>query len=216
MRIDRKGFTLIELLVVIAIIAILAAILFPVFARAREKAREATCLSNMKQITLGILMYSQDYDGYYPMSRYSVSGMYSGNVYWARAVDPYIKAGVKDASWTGGNYSIWQCPSRGVTPAWYNGAYSDYAINVRLARYPGYLTNEAQVSSPSLTMLITEGQYQHSNGNTYGWYESWGFREGSARSRYDHNERCNVGFADGHAKGGTEGTFVGGDYTTRP
>jgi prepilin-type N-terminal cleavage/methylation domain-containing protein len=57
-----RGFTLIELLVVIAIIAILAAILFPVFARAREKARQTSCLSNVKQLTLGILMYAQDYD----------------------------------------------------------------------------------------------------------------------------------------------------------
>ena len=58
----RKGFTLIELLVVIAIIAILAAILFPVFAKAREKARQTSCLSNLKQITLGNQMYAQDYD----------------------------------------------------------------------------------------------------------------------------------------------------------
>ena len=61
-RKESKGFTLIELLVVIAIIAILAAILFPVFARAREKARAISCLSNMKEVTLASLMYSQDYD----------------------------------------------------------------------------------------------------------------------------------------------------------
>ena len=60
----KRGFTLIELLVVIAIIAILAAILFPVFARAREKARMASCQSNLKQLALGILMYAQDYDSY--------------------------------------------------------------------------------------------------------------------------------------------------------
>jgi prepilin-type N-terminal cleavage/methylation domain-containing protein len=58
----RKGFTLIELLVVIAIIAILAAILFPVFARAREKARQTSCVSNLKQVALASLMYTQDYD----------------------------------------------------------------------------------------------------------------------------------------------------------
>src|SRR5438128_2166045 len=68
-RDKRAGFTLIELLVVIAIIAILAAILFPVFAQAREKARQATCLSNFKQIGLGVMMYVQDWDETYPTSR---------------------------------------------------------------------------------------------------------------------------------------------------
>ncbi len=63
----RRGFTLIELLVVIAIIAILAAILFPVFAKAREKARQSSCLSNMKQIVLGTMQYAQDYDERLPM-----------------------------------------------------------------------------------------------------------------------------------------------------
>src|SRR5438552_10933255 len=62
----RKGFTLIELLVVIAIIAILAAILFPVFAQAREKARQTSCLSNLKQVGLGFIMYTQDYDEQFP------------------------------------------------------------------------------------------------------------------------------------------------------
>jgi prepilin-type N-terminal cleavage/methylation domain-containing protein len=69
---ERKGFTLIELLVVIAIIAILAAILFPVFAQAREKGRQTACVSNMRQISTAILAYTADYDGYYPRGIYGV------------------------------------------------------------------------------------------------------------------------------------------------
>jgi prepilin-type N-terminal cleavage/methylation domain-containing protein len=93
----RSGFTLIELLVVIAIIAILAAILFPVFAQAREKARQATCLSNLRQVGLGFKMYVQDYDETFPPVNFS---------YWEvqpemlKAVDPYIK-----------NKTIWACPN---------------------------------------------------------------------------------------------------------
>ena len=94
----RLGFTLIELLVVIAIIAILAAILFPVFARARENARRSSCQSNLKQIGLGILQYTQDYDEKYPMRQYgnvsgSPSNVNDGKVMsWRRAIYPYVKS----------------------------------------------------------------------------------------------------------------------------
>src|SRR5438552_19013318 len=89
------GFTLIELLVVIAIIAILAAILFPVFAQAREKARATSCLSNQKQIALAFSMYSQDYDETFPLAFNAAiidptSGIQSR---WENSVTPYIKSG---------------------------------------------------------------------------------------------------------------------------
>ncbi len=120
MRADqRRGFTLIELLVVIAIIAILAAILFPVFAQAREKARQASCLSNMKQHGLAILMYSQDYDELMPQGLLNIPGIGWGATYfwstpydirggsaglgqciWANAIQSYMK-----------NVGVLECPS---------------------------------------------------------------------------------------------------------
>src|SRR4028118_2247831 len=87
----NRGFTLIELLVVIAIIAILASILFPVFARARENARRSSCQSNLKQIGLGILQYVQDYDERYPMYRIdsATTGLRST---WFAQAQPYLKS----------------------------------------------------------------------------------------------------------------------------
>ena len=90
----RSAFTLIELLVVIAIIAILAAILFPVFGRARENARRSSCQSNMKQMGLGILQYVQDYDEKYPMAYNYINDANSGGGYnqWSRLIQPYTKS----------------------------------------------------------------------------------------------------------------------------
>jgi len=116
---SSRGFTLIELLVVIAIIAILAAILFPVFAQAREKARQTTCLNNQKQIGLALMQYLQDYDEAYPMA---VIGGGTANVYdWSAAVSPYIKNGsTQTVTVTVGSTTypalgtfggVWACPS---------------------------------------------------------------------------------------------------------
>ena len=93
----KSGFTLIELLVVIAIIAILAAILFPVFARARENARRSSCQSNLKQIGLGIVQYVQDYDEKMPSSKND--GLWK-DVPWQVMVQPYVKS-----------YQLFKCPS---------------------------------------------------------------------------------------------------------
>src|SRR6186713_440515 len=100
---SRKGFTLIELLVVIAIIAILAAILFPVFGRARENARRSSCMSNLKQVGLGWMQYSQDYDEYAAPIRY---GTASTQYFPLRSLlDPYIKSA-----------QIYICPSNSQSP----------------------------------------------------------------------------------------------------
>jgi prepilin-type N-terminal cleavage/methylation domain-containing protein/prepilin-type processing-associated H-X9-DG protein len=105
----RRAFTLIELLVVIAIIAILAAILFPVFAQAREKARHATCTSNVKQFTLGMLMYVQDYDETFPSQDPVAGRPQLMDDLWIFVIVPYIKGAPQD--WASTRANIYVCPS---------------------------------------------------------------------------------------------------------
>ena len=114
----RRAFTLIELLVVIAIIAILAAILFPVFARARSQARKATCASNLKQIGLGFLMYSQDYDETFPVHWDAIRRGQWGDIdiELVGVLVPYIRQGVTTApnSTQQLGTGIWLCPEDAV------------------------------------------------------------------------------------------------------
>src|SRR5687768_3902496 len=111
-RSARRGFTLIELLVVIAIIAILAAILFPVFAQAREKARAISCLSNTKQLALAVQQYVQDYDEALPLRQ---SPQATGGVWpWpvmSGILNPYIKNAGPIGGDTGARSGVWACPS---------------------------------------------------------------------------------------------------------
>ena len=138
-RFGRKsGFTLIELLVVIAIIAILAAILFPVFARARENARRASCQSNLKQIGLAVMQYTQDYDEKYPLltNNYSNAGMFRSGYFvnagfsetWADRLMPYAKS-----------QQLFYCPSvSGGMPGGVSTVakdFSSYGFNIFLFRY---------------------------------------------------------------------------------
>ena len=125
---QKKAFTLIELLVVIAIIAILAAILFPVFAQAREKARQTTCLSNLKQLGLGVMMYVQDYDETFPTKEVNAGLPGSGPDVnrqdwapygWREAIGAYVKNGITNYTWVSkdgiakpwAQGGIWACPS---------------------------------------------------------------------------------------------------------
>lgn len=214
-----KGFTLIELLVVIAIISILAAILFPVFARARENARAASCLSNVKQMGLAIAMYKQDYDGKYPFARWK-----GGVDHWYdHFLGPYIK-----------NKQVQICPSNS---SWYIG----YSYNIAFGYDIGTTdqsssTNsycgvdipvyggvpDAMINNPSQSVVLLDASlaYYHVTIDS-------GYSDSSARSVIDtffaprsttpnpdsflatnynhpgagvHNGGANALYADGHAK----------------
>ena len=142
-RRTQTGFTLIELLVVIAIIAILAAILFPVFQKVRENARRTACLSNEKQIGLGILQYNQDYD-----EKYIAGGnSYGRGSGWAGQLYPYVKS-----------TAVFRCPDDSSNLP---GTPVSYALNAQFSPYNGAGTgsngiNLAQVTSPAKTVLIFE------------------------------------------------------------
>src|SRR5260370_2746948 len=145
----RKGFTLIELLVVIAIIAILAAILFPVFAQAREKARQTTCTSNVKNLGLAVVMYAQDYDETYPPLWYQAN-----DGHWPNTVRPYIGQGGTDKTGTKWTQGIMICPSAPLkNPGWSYAMSQEYStFDTKLNSYVGRAM--AQVSSPARVLMI--------------------------------------------------------------
>lgn len=138
----RRAFTLIELLVVIAIIAILAAILFPVFAQAREAARKTSCISNAKQLTTSVLMYTQDYDETLLFDHF---GRGTALYHWMYALGPYIRNG-----------QVWKCPSDPNPKDVWDGTPGDstvsYGYNFMFLNGVGL----AAVPKPSETIVLMD------------------------------------------------------------
>jgi prepilin-type N-terminal cleavage/methylation domain-containing protein/prepilin-type processing-associated H-X9-DG protein len=225
----KRGFTLIELLVVIAIIAILAAILFPVFARARENARRTSCLSNLKQVGLGFAQYLQDYDesyppafswnsstgapnqldadpsrpsGYFTINNASTIGHYKS---WMDAIHPYVKS-----------VQIFVCPSAPtpysfIIPNYgYSSAFGGYYTDSALYT-PNYGVfkpmHSAQVNRPAEVILSLD------NNNNWGNIRALAPSAASALGTTEispHLDGGNALFADGHAKWRAKASMIYG------
>jgi prepilin-type N-terminal cleavage/methylation domain-containing protein/prepilin-type processing-associated H-X9-DG protein len=213
----RKGFTLIELLVVIAIIAILAAILFPVFAKVREKARQTSCASNMRQLGLGVLQYIQDNDEKFPVvwdNRHNLGGG-DTDINWGQEIYPYVNS-----------LQVFVCPSN-VTAAEVVGSghfmgngFGDetpasnipvsYSMNGDLGFVNetgqntwGPYKSEAGINEPTSKVMITESIGQNAATHWPGWF-NWSGTPSSASIYSEmfagHTGLMNVTYCDGHVK----------------
>ncbi len=236
---SRKGFTLIELLVVIAIIAILAAILFPVFAQAREQARKTSCLSNCKQIGLSMQMYAQDYDEMLPGWNNPSAHPLARDWDWAIVV-PLLNAYNKSDQ-------IWSCPSGPKTADFMRGpkgakivinyGYNEYIYNTKHAVPPSYSGNWNSLAALSGTQAGISNIAVVADCSFPGIFNDWGNYDsikikgdpigfGIHRIKYANGWNgsnpgpprhpdygANIVFADSHAKY-VQGTKMTGSYGT--
>jgi prepilin-type N-terminal cleavage/methylation domain-containing protein/prepilin-type processing-associated H-X9-DG protein len=206
---SRRGFTLIELLVVIAIIAILAAILFPVFAQAREKARQASCLSNLKQYSAATLMYTQDYDEVFPRNSY-LQGTCVGTYYLA--VDSYVK-----------NQQISQCPSEPQAMDVVT-MFSGFAAGAcpGTPRYNGFTVNMAVFTNGFAALPPTSLAQVNRPADTVMHYDGNVLANQSQPVQARHTSTFDASFVDGHVKAisatdtGTTGTQFSTTGVGRP
>ncbi len=221
--VTRTGFTLIEILVVIAIISLLAAILFPVFARARENARRASCQSNLKQVALGMLQYVQDYDETFPLTSVngaanSFSPIWNPNVDgkplgWADAMQTYFKSN-----------QLLQCPSEpsagqssnpnaaGYTDYWYNSRLGLTAYNSVTGYGPGFKVSALAYAANTVMSGDGDGRRARLNTNGTNYDDVQQFNGAPAASTTSiiglvaseatqrHLDGANYAFCDGHVK----------------